>query len=176
MLDFAIDSSQLNRLALDLAATEDQAVKALRRTLNRMAAWLRVRSIKGLSSQLQIQQKVLRRRLKAVKFKQLAEGGVSKVWYGLNPVDLIWLGAKQTGAGVQAQGGRFVVGAFKRRGKNGKEQVFKRVGRARLPIEKQSAAIEKPAEQYLEKGLIGSAAFEAQFWKTFEHELKWQTR
>ena len=163
MLHFEIASSELDRLALNLAATDDQARKALRSTLNKMAGWLRVQSIKGLSKSLQIQQKIIRRRLKAVKFKQTAAGGVAKVWYGLNPVDLIYLG-------------RSVPGGFLGTGKGGKKQVFKRRGSARLPIDKQSQKILKPAEQALDGGMLSSAAFEAQFWKTFEHELKWQTR
>jgi hypothetical protein len=176
MIDFEVDSSTLDRLVLDLSATEKQAAKALRSTLNKMAAWVRVRSVKGMSQKLEIQQKVIRRRLKAVKFKTTADGGVAKVWYGLNPVDMIWLGARQTGAGVQASGGRFVAGAFIKSIRGGKQQVFKRRGSARLPIDKQSDAIKTPSEKYLESGLLSSAQFAAQFWKTFEHELQWQTR
>lgn len=176
MIDFEVDSSRITQMALDIAATEKQATKALRSTLNKMAAWLRVRSVKGMSKTLEIQQKIIRRRLKAIKFKQTNDGGVAKVWYGLNPVGLIWLGAKQTGAGVQASGGRFVPGAFIAKGKGGKQQVFKRRGSARLPLDKQQAAIKNPTEKYLESGLLNGAEFEAQFWKVFEHELQWQTR
>jgi hypothetical protein len=171
MIDLEIDGGQLDQLVLDLAATEDQARLALRSTLNKMAAWLRVRSVKALSKELKIQQAVIRRRLKAVKFKQTPDGGVAKVWYGLNPVDLIWLKPKETGAGVSAQGGRFVKGGF-----IADSQVFKRLGAARLPIQKQSDAIEKPAEKTIAHDGIMSAEFERQFWKTFEHELKWRTR
>jgi hypothetical protein len=171
MIDLQIDGHQLDQLVLDVAATEDQARKALRSTLNKMAAWLRVRSVKGLSKQLQMQQKVIRRRLRAVKFKDTPDGGVAKVWYGLNPVGLIYLNAKENSRGVTAQGGRFVQGGF-----IGAKQVFKRVGKGRLPIQKQEAPVQKPAESYLADAGIMSAEFEAQFWKTFEHELKWRTQ
>lgn len=174
MINFQIDSAQLDRLALDMAATEDEARKALRSTLNKMAAWMRTRSIRGLSESLQIQQKVIRRRLKAIKFKDTPDGGVAKVWYGENPVALIYLGAKQTGSGVLASGGRFVPGAFIP--KNKKNQVFKRVGKARLPIEKEDAKIQKPTDKYLESGIVGSAAFTNQFYTIFERELNWRTR
>jgi hypothetical protein len=171
MIDLEIDGHQLDQMVLDMAATEDQARLALRSTLNKMAAWLRVRSVKGLSKELRMQQAIIRRRLRAVKFKQTPDGGVAKVWYGLNPVDLIWLKAKETGSGVSAQGGRFVKGGF-----IATKQVFKRTGAARLPIQKQSDAIEKPAEKTIAADGIMSAEFERQFWKTFEHELKWRTR
>lgn len=179
MIDFEVDSASLNQLALNVAATEDEARKALRSTMNKMAAWMRTRSVQGLSKSLQIQQKVIRRRLKAVKFKQTADGGVAKVWYGENPIGLIYLGAKQTGTGVLADGGRFVPGAFIARGRGAKNksmQVFKRVGKKRLPLEREEAAIQKPVDKYLESGIIGSTAFAVQFWKTFEHELKWRTQ
>ncbi len=176
MLNLQIDAAGVNQLALNLAATEQQAKKALRSTLNKMAAWVRTRSMKGMSKALQIQQKIIRRRLKAVKFRDTPDGGAAKVWFGLNPVGMIYLGAKQTSSGVSAQGGRQVKGAFIAQGKGGGRQVFKRVGKARLPIQKQTAKIQQPSEQYIEKGVLTSAEFEAQFWKTFEHELKWQTR
>ncbi len=177
MINFEIDSAGINRIALDIAATEDQTRKALRSTLNKMAAWLRVRSVKGMSKALEIQQRVIRRRLKAVKFQDTADGGVAKVWYGLNPVAMIYLGAKKAPGGVAASGGRFVAGAFiaKGRGK-GSPQVFKRVGKDRLPLHREEAAIQKQSSSYLEGGVVKSAEFEAQFWKTFEHELKWRTQ
>lgn len=171
MIDLEIDGHQLDRLVLDMAATEGQARLALRSTLNKMAAWLRVRSVKSLSKELKVQQAIVRRRLRAVKFKQTPDGGVAKVWYGLNPVDLIWLKPKENSRGVSAQGGRFVQGGF-----IASKQVFKRVGAARLPIQKQSDAIAKPAEKTIAATGIMSADFERQFWKTFEHELKWRTR
>ncbi len=175
MIDFQIDAAQVNQMALNLAATEDQARKALRTTLNKMAAWVRTRSIQGLSKTLQMQQKIIRRRLKAVKFRDTPDGGAAKVWYGENAVGLIYLGAKQNSSGVTASGGRNVKSAFIPKGSSAK-QVFKRIGSARLPIAKQEAAIKKPTDKYLETGVVGSAAFETQFWKTFEHELKWRTR
>jgi len=177
MIDWQINAAQVEQMVLNLAATDDQARKALRTTLNKMAAWMRTRSVKGLSQTLQMQQKVIRRRLKAVKFRQTPDGGAAKVWYGENPVGLIYLGAKQNSAGVSASGGRSVKGAFIPKSKSGGgKQVFKRIGAARLPIAKQDAPIEKQTNKYLESGVVGSAAFETQFWKTFEHELKWRTQ
>jgi hypothetical protein len=129
-----------------------------------------------LSKELQILQRVIRRRLKAVKFRQTKDGGMAKVWYGLDPVAMIWLGAKQNSTGVTAQGGRTVAGGFIATMKNGHKGVFKRRGTARLGINEQAAAIQTPAERYIADAVIFAGRFEAQFWKTFEHELKWQTR
>ncbi len=180
MIDFEISAASLDQLARNVAATEGETKKALRSTLNKMAAWLRVRSVKGLSKTLQIQQKIIRRRLKAVKFRPTSDGGVAKVWFGLNPVAMIYLGAKEKrgpGGGVAASGNRFVKGAFiAKGGKSGAKQVFKRAGKSRLPLVREEAAIQTDTSKYLDKGTIGSADFEAQFWKTFEHELQWQMR
>jgi hypothetical protein len=176
MIDLQIDGRQLDQLVLNLAATEDQARKALRSTLSKMAAWVRAQSVKGLSKELAIMQRVVRRRLKAAKFRESKDGGMAKVWYGLNPVDLIWLNAKQNSKGVTAQGGRTVAGGFIATMKNGHRGVFKRRDKARLRIDEQAASIQTPAEKYIADAAIFSARFEAQFWKTFEHELKWRTQ
>ncbi|WP_243857835.1 hypothetical protein [Xylella fastidiosa] len=55
-----------------------------------------------------------------------------KVWYGLNPVPLLWLNPKATPSGVSALGGRQIKGAFIATVR-GKRQVLKRLGRAATP-------------------------------------------
>lgn len=171
MIDIQIDHGQLERVAVDLAATEADVRKALNSTLRRMAAWVRTRSTRGLSAELALQQKVLRRRIKSARVQRQGDGASVKVWYGLNPISLIYLQPRKSGGGVKAAGGRFVQSGFIANG-----QVFKRKGKARLPVEKQSAEIETPAGNYLESRVLQAAEFEAQFFKVFEHELKWRTR
>jgi hypothetical protein len=173
MISVRIDARDLGRLVRELAATQSQAERALRSTLRKMASWVRTRSVRGLSEKLRIQQKVIRRRLRSIKARNTPRGAEVSIWYGLNPIDLIHLQARQNGRGVRASGGRFVEGAFI---PSKKRQVFKRVGASRLPLEKQTAEIQDEAERFLDDGLLNSAAFEQQFFKTFEHELKWQTR
>jgi hypothetical protein len=176
MIDINIDARQLERVVVDLAATEVEVRKALNSTLRRMAAWVRTRSARGLSGELAIQQKIVRRRIKSARLQRQGDGASVKVWYGLNPISLIWLNPRQSGAGVKAAGGRFVDSGFIANGKRGGRQVFKRKGKARLPIEKQRAEIEPKAAGFLESRVLKAAEFEAQFFKTFEHELKWRTQ
>lgn len=176
LLNIQIDADDLQRVIADIQATESQAQKALRSTLGKMAAWVRTRSVRGLSKELQIKQAEIRRRLKTLRLTQTTSGAEVSVWYGLDPIGLIYLGARQTGKGVKAGGGRFVQSAFISKAKGSSEVVFKREGRARLPIKKQSAEIQDPAQEYLEGNLIGGAEFEAQFFKVFERELKWRTQ
>jgi hypothetical protein len=175
MIDLEVSSEGLQQIQLDLAATEAQAIKALNSTLTKMAAWLRSKSVKGLSAELQIQQKVLRRRLRAFRISRHPNGGQITVWYGLDPIALIYLGARQTRAGVSAMGGRFVQSGFIAPTQGGR-QVFKRRGKARLPIDKQRAEIEDKANTYIEDQLLGTEEFEARFFTIFERELTWRTQ
>lgn len=176
MLNLVVDAPDLRNVITDLAGTEAQVQKALNSTLGKMAAWLRTISAKGLSKELAIQQKVIRRRLKLFRLHRNADGSEIKVWYGLDPVALIYMQAKQNKQGVRAYGGRFVKSAFIADGRNSNRQVFKRRGKERLPLDKQRAEIADKASVYIEDTLLGTAEFEAQFYKIFEHELQWRTR
>lgn len=169
MIKLDISEQGISQIVDELGATPAQCKKALRSTLSKMAKWMQTRTLKGLSAELQMQQKIIRRRLKKTNIVNTADGFAIKLWYGLNDVSLIHLGARETKKGVTA-GKRKVDGAFIAKG-----QVFKRKGRARLPIEKQAVTIQKQANDYLEWA-ISQNDFDAQFFKTFEHELKWQMR
>ena len=169
MIEVQIGEHGISNAIAELDATPNQCAKALRSTLSKMARWLQTRTTKGLSAELQIQQKIIRRRLRKTSIVTTPDGYTIKLWYGLNDISLIHLNARETKKGVTA-GKRKVDGAFIAKG-----QVFKRTGKARLPIENQVVEIKKQADDYLESAIDGRA-FEAQFIKTFEHELKWQMR
>jgi alanyl-tRNA synthetase len=175
MLDIRIDASQLDRVALDFVATEKQAERALRSTLGKMAKWVKTRSVRGLASELKIPQRVVRRRVKTLKARKTAGGSQIAIWYGQNPAAMIYLNARQNSTGVTA-GAYTRNGAFIAKGKGGGKQVFKRAGKARLPLVKQEVEIKPQSDDYLESNFIDSAAFTAQFYKVFEHEMQWQTR
>jgi hypothetical protein len=102
-------------------------------------------------------------------------GGEAKVWYGLRDIPLSRLHPRQTAKGVRADGGRYVEGAFMAK-LFGRMQVLKRVSKARVPLAIQYAEIYDEAVVYIEDELVGSAMFDAQFFKFLEHELKWRTR
>lgn len=175
MIKLEVNPSGLEPAIYELNATEAQAEKALTSTLMKMSKWLRTRSAQGLSKELAVTQKVLRRRLKTMRLSKSIDGPSITVWYGLDPISVIYLGARKTKAGISAGKHRF-PGAFISAGKNGKKQVFKRRGKSRLPIEKQVLDIQDRANVFIEDKLVGAAEFESQFLKTFEHELKWRTR
>ena len=169
MIELKISEQGISQIVDELGATPAQCKKALRSTLSKMARWMETRTRKGLSAELQIQQKIIRRRLKKSSIVATGSGFSIKLWYGLNDVSLIHLGARETKSGVTA-GRRKVEGAFIAKG-----QVFKRTGKSRLPIDKQVVKIQAKANNYLDDA-ISQSAFDDQFFKTFEHELKWQMR
>lgn len=176
-LSIEIDSRQVENLAAIFGATEDQVLSALRSTFGKMGRWLRTRSVRGLSEHLAIQQKILRQRVKAFRLAGgLSSGGDgAKVWFGLKPIPLIRLNAREVSDGVRASGGRHEKGAFIAR-IHGRQQVLRRKGKERVPLEVVKADISEPAQVYIEDRLIGTAEFDDQFFKILDHELKWRTR
>jgi hypothetical protein len=176
LVNLDIDASGVEQIIIDLAATLPQAEKALGGALRKMAMWLRAQSVKGLSKELKVQQRILRRRLKLFRVSQRAGSKQITVFYGLDPIAYIYLGTpRKTASGVSV-GGFNIPHAFIARGPNGSLQVFKRDGKSRLPIRKQSLDVEKPAESYIEHKLLSSVLFNEQFFKFFEHELQWRTK
>jgi len=182
MIDLKIDTHELERLALDLAGTEKEVQCALRSTLSKMSAWLRTRTSRTLSQELRLKYSTVRHRIKAIRFKQSANGGAGGVWIGLNPLDLKFVGVPvQNERGVTLRGRASFPHAFlgprpgvKASKLNG--NAFKRTGKDRLPIEKMGLEVKADADQAIESKAMDFAAFEKQFYKTFEHELKWQTQ
>jgi len=176
-LNIELDADGIDDLVRQFEATPAQLEAAMRSTYGRMGRWLRTQAVRGLSQKLGIQQKILRSRVRAFRM----QGGIasarvgSKVWFGLNPIPLSRLRPRKAPKGVRAQGGRYVEGAFLANIR-GRQQVMRRTGPARLPLEVVYADIEDPSQVYIEDVLIGSDAFEAQFLRTLEHEIKWRTR
>lgn len=173
LVNLDLDMRGLDALIIELNGTQKQVDRALSSASTKMAAWIRTRSARGLSAHLKLQQKIIRRRLKSFRAVKTADGYQIKVWYGLDPVALIHMGARKTKTGVTASGHKR-DGAFIASGKGGR-QVFKRRGSGRLPIEKQTLNIGDTGHEYLEK-MADSAQFTEQFFKFFEHELKWRTQ
>ncbi|HZZ03050.1 hypothetical protein, partial [Paraburkholderia sp.] len=178
MLEIGVNASGLQHLILDLNATDEQARKALNSTMRRMAAWVKTRSLRGLSDKLKIQQKILRTRVRTFRFQgglsDAAHYGAMKVWYGLNGVPWSKLKPRATSNGVYAAGGRHDAHAFIAN-LYGRPQVLKREGGARVPLVVVKEDIHDASVTYIEDFIIVGFEFENQFMKTFERELKWRT-
>jgi hypothetical protein len=179
VLSLAVDGHEISVLIAELRATRPQAQKALYSTMVKMAAWIRTRSVRGVSERVKIQQKILRQRVRTFRLggplSHATNDRSVKVWYGLNAVPWAKLSPRATRkGGVTAYGGRHDKEAFIAL-YSGHPQVLKRVGKDRLPLEVVKADIEPEAMKYIEEFVLASAEFESQFLKIFERELRWRT-
>lgn len=109
---------------LDLAAA-----RALRKT----AQWLRTHSSREIARELGITQSPIRHRYNVYSQSSAKE---VKLWVGLQPISVHWLGdPRQNAAGV-AVGHRQYDDAFISPMKSSYKLVFRRKGRERLPVER----------------------------------------
>lgn len=138
---FAAVPEILNRAQrqLDLAAA-----RALRKT----AQWLRTHSTREIAKTLGIVQSPVRHRYNI--YSQASASQV-KVWVGLQPISVHYLGnMRQTKAGVSV-GNRSYEDAFIGQMKNGPAMVWRRKGRERLPLARVTEDWEGPAISVLER-------------------------
>lgn len=182
MIEIDVQESGLESIERFLAATPKQVDRAMSSTFAKLARWLTTKSIRELAKHLKLPQKEVKRRLRTFRLSRVAGGQGVRVWYGLDPMGMIHLGARQTKEGVTAYGGRFVKSAFIARGRAGQggpadtnKQVFVREGRTRLPIKKVTVALGDDAQRYIEDHILGGYDFTQQFYTIFERELKWRT-
>lgn len=175
VIDIDIDVKQLENIVLDLGGTEKQVRQALNSALSKMALWLRGQAVAGLSKELGIKREILRqRRLKIKPIVRSAHGGKVKVFFGLDPISYTYLGIpKKVARGVMV-GKYFIEGGFAAKAKNGQIIIFKREGRARLPIKKQSLDVKDKSDTYIEHRLFSGDKFMERLFLIFEHELKWR--
>ncbi len=186
-IDLDIHADRLSQLQVDLQATDTEVRQALRSALGKMARWMRTQSARGLSKELDLQQKAIRKRLKSFRARIKGKNVEVKIWYGLDPIDYSDLNPRQTRAGISA-GKRRVPGAFIAPALSGSQKVFKREGpkrrmsrgrysgQMRQPIEKQVVEISDQAGVWIEDEMLGSQQFDERFLTIFERELEWRTQ
>ena len=180
MISLQLDPRQLEQTALELDATEREVKLAMRSTVSKMAGWLRTRAGRVIRKETLLKHEQIRRRLKSIRVKVRANGVTGGVWIGLNEIDLAGLTPEQDGFGVSAgppgrsrsyenafMGPRPGVLASKLNG-----GVFRRTTAKRLPLERLGMPIKSDAEKALDSDVF--KGFEDQFYKVFEHELKWR--
>ncbi|WP_441253605.1 hypothetical protein [Bradyrhizobium sp. 613_E4_N2_2] len=184
MIRLEIDKQQIDDLISTIKATDAEALKALRSTIRKMGQWLRTRAGRSIRAETGMNNKILGRRFRALKFKTKPDGGIGGVWIGLNPVDLGLLSPVQGMGGVAAGPmgkGRAYEHAFmgKRPGEitaKFKGGVFRRTSKKRLPIERLGYDIDDEGRKALESDVMELNEFENQFFRVFERELKWRTQ
>lgn len=170
MLTFDVDLSSLQAVAAEVGASEREYRASLGRACARTAATLRKMSAKGLKDELQLRTLgVLRNRLKSIRLRSKGEGVA--LWYGLNDLSVSAFKGRprDTKTGARKNNVEF-EGGFVGKTKMGKATIFKRAGKARLPIREQTMGIKDKADVFIEDEIFTEV--ERIFWHHFEQDIK----
>jgi hypothetical protein len=165
MIGINASSPDFARIAAEFQATERQIHAAIKRAVSRTTRWAAKEAPRRVSKAVSVAAKIVKDR---VYFRVLLDrDGYGRVWVGLRPISLGALNPRQTKAGVSAGPAR-VPGAF-----IAKEQVFKRRGKERLPLDRQALEIEAEGRAIVDA--LGEE-LAPKCLSEFERELRWQTR
>lgn len=174
MFTLEIDQSKLKAIVRELGASDKQVRMSVHRALNRTATTLRKLSSQGLKSELELRNaKLLRRRLKTMKLKSAAAGGV-RLFYGLNdmPISAFKGTSRKTKDGVKFRN-KILTDAFIGKNQSGKRIVFKRKSEARYPIDEYQIDIKERADEYLKDNVF--VQVDEIFFKNFKSDLRART-
>lgn len=185
LLHFEIDADGMDRLIMDLQATEKQVKFALSRALQRTATTLRTLAARKLKDELQLRAiNMMRKRLKSLKLRVSGGDGIT-LWFGINDLPVSWFkGTPKQGTDGASFRGQNYKGAFvarftsKSKGASGKAEdlvnqgrktIFRREGKGRLHIIEQGLEISDRANVVIQDDIFVQT--ETIFWKNFERDL-----
>jgi hypothetical protein len=164
-LDVHLDPETLRRTLLLLGNAPQACHRALRRGVAKAAKKLALESGRNVSDALNITRGAMKARLRTYN---KGDGVSQKVWLGMNAIAVHRLGkVQQTKAGVQV-GSRFFAGAFVIRKYGG---VYRRVGKARFPLELAKLEIEREAFAAM---MAAYAQADDYLLKYVAHEIEWE--
>ena len=176
MMELQIDEAQMRSIADKLGASEEDIKRAHSRALSKTSRALRTQARKALREGLKLRAAaVLNARLKLVRFRPRGRSlGGALLWTGTNDLPARAFKGKPrqtaTGAGI---GGRSFKGAFVGTGQNSDAKIiFRRKGKARLPVYAETVSIVEEAEPILEDVYRDVAAI---FFKNFKSEIRART-
>jgi hypothetical protein len=172
---FELDVSTLgsiHQITETIAATESHLITAAYRALNKTALWLKTQSVREISSQKRIQQKLIRERLRIVKANRNSlKSLVIASLYGIKASKLGRM--HQTSKGAKAGNYEF-SGAFIAKMPMGHIGIYKRKTKRRLPIKELTVPLEPVASNIIKAFVDTDAA--KKFNEYFRHELKFILR
>lgn len=165
---FEINNFDVTKIIHDLGACQHNSVLASLRALNKTALWLRTQSVKQISSNRKLPQKLIRDRLRVLKasrndLKALVIANVSGIKTTKVGVP------KQTARGAKVRNYEF-PGAFVATMPGGSTGIFKRKGKTRLPIRELYISLEPESSKIIESFLDNR--IRQRFEEIFRHELK----
>jgi hypothetical protein len=162
-----VNIAEVDALARSVGAVESVVRKAMDAALRRTARHVFTHVRRSVGRAANAPQKALKDRL---RMRVRRERGTAVIWVGLNPLNPVRVGARQTRRGVTARGGRRWDRAFIANGKNGRERVFRRTSKARLPLEAPMVSIEREVVAALQEADVPSAT--DFYFRTLRHELR----
>lgn len=171
-LHFDIDAEGLERVILDLGATEKQVKFALSRAASRTATTLRTLASRKMKDELALRTiSLLRKRLKSLRLRKVKGDGFT-LWFGLNDMPVSWFKGtpKKTDDGAAFRGQDFTGGFIAQSKFKNRRTVFKRDGKARLPITEQLMPVEERTSNLIEDEIFVQA--ETIFMQHFERDLR----
>lgn len=174
MIEAKINKAEIDKLREFFQATNRELNAASNRAIRKTITWIKSKTLKEVSTQSGVQQKVLKDRARTSVDTSKKEG---KFWFGVWRVSLARLNPKQTKKGVKAglRGSIYREGAFLAPLKNStlfKYQVFKRAGKKRLPIIKQVYDFRVSADTIKNKIM---PQVPGEVTKKLRQELNWET-
>lgn len=161
MIALDIDARQLQRIADEFAASDRDLRRAFSRALSRTSRTLRTMARRELRAGLDLRAaSFLRARLRLSRFRPRGSGlGAVSLWVGTNdmPATAFKGRPRQTASGATV-GGRSFPGAFVGTGQSsGRRVVFRRRGRARLPIQAVTVPVQDEMNEILERQVFAEA-------------------
>lgn len=175
VIHFDIDADGLGEIARELGATDIQVRNALGRALRRTEASLRKLSSKGLTKELGLRTATqLRNRLKSIRLRTTGDTQQVALWYGLNPLPVSSFKGRprEEGRGASMNGFYFKEGFIGKSKFKGRNTIFQRAGKKRLPIEEQNITVYDSAIVYIEDEIFDGDLVENTFWQHFRRDLK----
>lgn len=163
-VDLEVQTVEVERIIKELGATPAVVRAAMSRALKRTASSLRVASSKRIVPELELRRAGdFRNRIRNMRTRLNANGGVLGVWYGLNDFPVSWFKGRPRRVRRREKGPSFrgstFDGAFvaRRRGSKG-TTIYRREGKSRFPIREEGMPIKDRVDVILEDEILPDAA------------------
>lgn len=164
----SLNAQQLKRIEKRLKKYATKDVPAAQRSaINKTLAKAKTRVVKGVAQDKKIRPSSIRKRV-YIQRANVKKG--AKFTFYRRAVSAIALGARQNKRGVKA-GSRFYDRAFIQKvGPKGREQVLRRKGKARYPLEAPKVVIRESVNTITPKAV--RRVFKSDWQRLYQHELK----
>lgn len=175
MINFDIDTDEVQKVADDLGSNTRQVNQAFSRALKRTAGTLRRRGAKELKTGLGLRNaKLLRRRLKEIKLRRKGKSQEIKLWYGTNdfPVSAFKGKPRKTVTGASFRDTDF-RGGFIAKNTAGNRTILMRKGKAARPLTEAKLPVADLVSNILEDDIFPDV--EDVFFHHFRKDLRART-